>query len=137
MRQDAVRYINQVIMRQAAKLRYRVASVAPSTVQDLVSSTSLVVWSGESHNTIFNDAAVNHAFRALHDALHLKTGLDFSPAAEIELGRIQASQYDSDLMRELVYCEVSMQAAYHLENGVFVPDQCSFTEKYLKNVLKF
>lgn len=137
MRQDAVRYINQMIMRQASKLEYRVADQAPNAIESLINSTSLVVWSGESNNTIFNDPAVNHAFRALHDALHLKTGLDFSPQAEIELGRIQASQYDSDLIRELVFCEVSLQAAYHLENGVFVPDQRSFTENYLKNVLKF
>jgi len=133
MNQDMTRYVNGLIMRQAALVSYRVSANAPSTEVDLyaMASGSLVIWSGESDNTIFDDATVNWGFRAIHDALHLATGLGFSPDHEVELARIQASQYDSTLMQELVFCEVGMQAAYFKKNGVFVPDQKAFTMAHL------
>jgi hypothetical protein len=134
MRQDALKYINQTILRQASRLDYIVKDAAPSTEVELFNSPSLIVWSGQSDKTVFQDETVNFAFRALHDALHLKTGLNFTHDAEIELGRIQASKYDSDLLRELVFCEVSIQAMYHKETGLFLQDQASFTENFLKNV---
>jgi len=112
---------------QASKLQYRVADLAPNSFQDLKASSGLVIWSGESDKTIWNDKSVNWAFRALHDALHLKTGIGFSPADEIELGRIQAAQYDSRLMQDLVYIEVSGQAEHYLKTGRFVSDQIEFT----------
>jgi hypothetical protein len=99
--------------------------VAPNSALDLFTGPSLVVWSGASEHTIFGDARVNWAFRALHDALHLKTGLGFSPEEEIELGRIQANQY-SGLMADLVYIEVAKQAEYYLKSGLFVTDQVLF-----------
>jgi hypothetical protein len=134
MRQDAIDYINATILRQAQRLTYNVSSVAPNTERDLFNESGLVVWSGASDSTIYRDASVNWAFRALHDALHLKTKLDFSPLAEIELGRIQASLYDSDLMRELMYCEVSLQASHFETTGSFVLNQVEFTLKHLSKV---
>jgi hypothetical protein len=134
MKQDAIRYINQTILKQASKLNYTVKSEAPSTEVDLFNSPSLIVWSGQSDKTVFQNETVNWAFRALHDALHLKTKLNFTHDAEIELGHIQASKYDSDLLRELVFCEVSMQAMYHKETGLFLQDQASFTENFLKKI---
>ena len=127
------KHINNLILRQASKLQYTVADRAPQTQLELFTAPSLVIWSGESDNTIFNDKIVNYAFRALHDALHLKTRIGFSPKEEIELGRIQANQY-TGLMADLVYCEVSEQAAYYLKNGIFVKDQVSFTKEYLKKL---
>lgn len=134
MNQDAVRFVNGLILRQANKLTYRVADLAPSTEVELFTTPSLVIWSGASEGTIYGDAAVNWAFRALHDTLHLRTRMDFSVDAEIELGRIQASQYDSDLMRELVFAEVSLQAAYFKKHGTFVPDQAAFTMAHLEKM---
>lgn len=134
MNQDAVRFVNGLILRQAAKLTYRVADLAPSTERDLFNTSGLVIWSGASEGTIYGDASVNWGFRALHDALHLKTRMDFSVDAEIELGRIQASQYESDLMRELVFAEVAGQAAYYKQNGVFVSDQATFTMAHLEKM---
>lgn len=125
-------YINQTIMRQASKLTYTVSALAPSNESDLFNATSLVIWSGASDQTIFQDPKVNYAFRALHDSLHLKTRLGFSVEAEIELGRIQASQYESDLMRELIFCQVSMQASHYKTTGQFVVDDFGFTMQYLK-----
>lgn len=127
------REFNSLILKQAARVQYRVADLAPGVESELFSraGSELVIWSGASENTIWNDKRVNWGFRALHDALHLKTGLGFSPAAEIELGRIQASQY-SGLLADLVYIEVAGQAEYFLKTGRFVLDQVEFTLAELK-----
>jgi hypothetical protein len=111
--------------------RHEVKDIAPSTEIELFNSPSLVIWSGASEGTIWNDARVNWSFRALHDALHLKVGIGFSPLEEIELGRIQASRY-SGLLADLVYCEVAGQAEHYLKTGQFVIDQVEFTLNYLK-----
>lgn len=124
-------YINNLILNTAP--RHTVADRAPSTVGELFSQPTLVVWSGASDNTIFKDPIVNYAFRALHDQLHLKTRIGFTPAEEIELGRIQANQY-TGLMADLVYVEVAKQAEYYLKNGIFVPDQVEFTKLELKKM---
>lgn len=126
-----MRDINNKILKLAPK--HQVADLAPSTELELFNSPSLVVWSGASDNTIFGDARVNYAFRALHDALHLKTRRDFSPDSEIELGRIQANQF-SGLMADLIYVEVSLQAKYYKETGLFVADQVSFDLCELKKL---
>jgi hypothetical protein len=118
------RELNNLILNSAPQ--HEVRDVAPSTFQDLLASTGLVIWSGESDHTIFGDARVNWAFRALHDSLHLKIQLDFSPRAEIELGRIQANQY-SGLMADLVYIETAGQAEHYLKTGRFVLNQVEFT----------
>lgn len=126
-----IREVNYKILSDAAKIRYAVNSYAPSTETALFTSTSLVIWDGESNNTVFDDKCVNWAFRALHDSLHLKTRLGFSPKEEIELGRIQASKYDG-LIADLIYIEVAGQAEYYLNNGIFCPDQRLFTLNQLK-----
>lgn len=133
MKQSMIQYINQTIMHEASKISYRVSDIAPGNETDLFNQGStIVVWSGSSDNTIFGDKRVNCAFRALHDALHIRTGLGFTHTEEYELGRIQASQYDSDLMSTLVYCEVVCQAKYNEETGLFVPDQLAFTNDCMK-----
>lgn len=133
MKLDAVRYINNEILRRASNLRYSVSELAPSTFQDLYNSTSLIVWNGESNNTVFGDSKVNYAFRALHDQLHLETGLGFTVDQEIELGRIQANQFNG-LLADLVYSEVSGQAEYYKINGIFIKEQKQYAEKYLINL---
>ena len=128
---DLIKYVNQEILRKALNLKYTVADLAPQTEIELFNSSSLVIWSGASDNTIYGDCKVNWAFRALHDALHLKTRFNFDVDSEIELGRLQACQFDSDLMRELIFCEVSLQAAHFKKTGHFVNDQVSFTKQHL------
>lgn len=131
---------NNLILKQAAAVKYTVAEQAPNTFADLIQAPTLVIWSGESDKTVWNDKTVNWAFRALHDTLHLETGLGFSPQDEIELGRIQASQYDSQLLQDLVYIEVSGQAEHYLKTGQFVADQVEFAKNNLKKLgynLKF
>lgn len=125
--------VNSRIMRDASKLDYIVKADAPNRVQDLKSTRQLVVWSGASDYTVFADPTVNWAFRALHDALHIQSGLGFTIPEEIELGRIQASLYDG-LLADLVYLEVSGQAEYFARHGEFVTDQVSFTLNGLRSL---
>lgn len=122
----AIKYINNEILKQASLLNYIVADVAPSTESDLFSSTGLVVWSGASDNTVYQDAIVNYAFRAIHDHAHKLTGLGFTIKHEIELGCIQAAKQSSDLMADLFYYEIAGQALYYKQNGVFVADQLTY-----------
>lgn len=122
---------NNLILSQAEKLRYSVAPLAPNSERELFNNRSLVIWNGQSNNTIWNDPKVNFAFRALHDKLHLDTRLDFSVPAEIELGRIQANQY-SGMLSDLIYCEVALQAKHFEATGNFVTEQVSFTLANLK-----
>lgn len=133
---QAIRYINETILREAKKLSYIVKDSAPSNDIDLFNAPSLVIWSGASDKTIFGDCTVNYAFRAIHDTLHIETGLQLNVESEIELGRIQANRCTSDLMAELTYIEVAGQALYFKEHGMFPVDQVSFTmariNKYLK-----
>ena len=131
--QGFINYINNKIMIDASKLSYIIKDTAPSDEKSLFNSTSLVVWNGASNHTIFGDASVNWAFRALHDDLHLKTRLNFSPIQEIELGRIQASKYKG-IFADLVYIEVAGQAEYYLKHGIFVKDQVQFTVDALNNL---
>lgn len=136
MKQDLIHYLNNIILKQASKLRYEARELAPSTESELFAyrGSQLVVWSGASDNTIFQDETVNWAFRALHDALHIKTQYNFTPDAEIALGRLQASQY-SGIIADIVYCEVAGQAEYYKKNGVFVTDQVGFTNDFLKKAV--
>jgi len=127
----AQNYINSSILKASKHLKYTVSTNAPSSYASLIQCPSLVIWNGESDQTIFNDSSVNYAFRAIHDQAHKTYRINFNPINEIELGRIQASLFNSDLLRELVYCEIAEQAKYYLKNGVFVPDQKSFTLSYL------
>ncbi len=128
--QNQIRYINQVILSDASKLNYIVKENAPSDEAGLFNESSLVIWSGASDKTIFGCPKVNHAFRALHDALHLETRMNFSVESEIELGRIQASKYSSQLIQDLIYCEVSLQAMHYRDTGNFVSNQVEFTHNF-------
>jgi hypothetical protein len=127
-----VKALNQEVLNQARGLEYIVKDVAPSTEAGLFNQPSLVVWAGASENTIYKDAQVNWAFRAVHDALHLKTRLGFTPQEEIEMGRIQASKIGSDLIAKLFYIEIAGQAEFYLKTGQFVQDQVKFTMDQLK-----
>lgn len=133
-----ISYVNNIIQSEVKGLKYIIKADAPSTMHDLVNQgyrSDLIVWNGASDNTIYQDASINYMFRALHDKLHLQTGIDFSVDAEIAIGKIQAAKYASqckELFADLVYAETTGQATYYKINGVFVPDQISFTKHFLK-----
>ena len=125
--------LKQVILNQASRIRYTVKDHAPSDIHSVLGQGELVIWSGESDRTIWNDPKVNHAFRALHDAAHIESGLGFSVPEEIELARTQAARYDG-ILSDLIYVEVAGQAMEYLKTGQFVKDQVSFTLNALKGM---
>lgn len=122
--------LGALLIRTAPK--HKVRDNAPNTIQGLSQAQGLIIWSGASENSIWGSKQANWAFRALHDALHLKTGMGFTVDEEIELGRIQASMY-SGLLADLVFCEVSAQALHYKITGKFVENQVEFTKAFLKN----
>lgn len=126
--------INSTILKQASKLRFQVADSAPSTIAEVKSAGTLTVWSGGSEATIFDDARVNWAFRAIHDAMHIATRLGFTIAEEIELARIHAAEQSSGLMADLVYTEVAGQAIELEATKSFIANQRLFTLTKLKQL---
>lgn len=129
-----IHYINNKIIRSSRDLSYQVSDFAPSTFQDLKNESSLVIWSGASDNTIFQDKTVNWASRALHDTQHLVTGLNFDPMQEIELGRVQAASFGAkcdQLMADLIYVQIAEQTKYYVSNRDFVPNDFDFTMNHL------
>ena len=91
---------------------------------------SLPVYDGASDNTIYSCNAVNYAFRAWHDALHIIHGLGFTPEEEKQIGLLQmqamvnygASHQDA----MLVYLDVCAQVDYYKLHGEFVYNQQDF-----------
>lgn len=133
LRLDLIQYLNQQVLTKASKLRYRVSEQAPSTFAELTATPSLVVWSGASDGTIFQDPTVNWAFRAIHDTIHVQTGLRFEFEHELELGRIQASQFDSEIIQRLIYIETAGQSIHFKTHGYFPIKQAEFTtNEFLK-----
>ncbi len=117
---------------------YTAADVAPATAAELLgpgSSGGLVVWAGASGNTIFGAPAVNWQFRAWHDSVHIASGLGFTHAEEVELGRRQAAriaQLSGDRLAELVWLEVAGQALEHARTGSYISNQVAWTLAQLR-----
>ncbi len=130
---DFANYLNHSILKAASSIKYRVADLASNTEADLFNHKTLVIWSGASDNTLWNDKQVNWAFRAIHDACHLKSGLGFSVADEVTLGDYQSSLVACPYIRAITQCEITEQALYYKQNGVFVADQVAFTKSILQN----
>jgi hypothetical protein len=128
--------LNNIILNEASKIDYIVKPNAPSNEIDLHGCGQLVIWSGASDNTIYGDAMVNHAIRAIHDTTHLRTGLGFGHADEIELGRINALQFEKygTIFADIIYTEVARQAAYHKDTGLFVVEPMAFLKQYVKGL---
>lgn len=114
---------------------------APATYDELDVTHSehgrIVVWTGASESTIFDDAETNWAFRAWHDAAHLRHALPFTIEGETTTAYIQASDLvgeygDSDDVLEMVallLCEVIGQVEHVNATGAFPADQCAFARR--------
>lgn len=98
----------------------------------------LPVFDGASEHTIYRDPKVNHAFRAWHDACHLREGgYDFSPAGEAQACALQCRdilnlwpQAPRALLR-IVEAEVTGQVEYFVRHGQFPADQEAFINSLL------
>lgn len=107
--------------------------VAPDTLESLIraSVSPMVVYDGGSENTIYGDTKVNHAFRAWHDALHIKLNAPFTREGEtlvgLEQARILGGSYS-----EIVMAEVVGQVEYFEKYRDFPSNQVEFCINYLK-----
>ncbi len=106
--------------------------LAPDTYESLARHSGImVVWSGGSDNTIYGDARVNHAFRAWHDALHIKLNVGFDLQGETRVALEQARILGGP-WAEIIMAEVVGQAEYFAKHGEFPKNQVEFIVNYLK-----
>lgn len=118
-----------------------VADIAPNTLDEVNASMAtgrLTVYAGNSDQTIFGDAKVNHAFRAWHDHAHWRGQYDFTQAGEYNTFLLQVIDMQElcpdfcELWFKLLDCEVNKQVEYYINTGQFVTDQLNFTKGILK-----
>jgi len=86
-------------------------------------------------NNIFGDIETNIAFRAWHDSIHLELneGFEYFSEAIVAFKQMNELPLDWVFERNLIYCEVIGQAAYHRNTGNFVEDQREFTINFLES----
>lgn len=116
--------------------RYEVKDAAPSTLIEVIrafkETNKLIIWSGGSENTIYQDRTVNWMFRAWHDHCHIILNQDFTLDGETNTGLYQMSKVGDKLAR-IIEIEVIDQVKYNLNNnGLFVVDQVQFTIDRMK-----
>jgi hypothetical protein len=103
----------------------------------------VVVWTGASGGTIFDDQETNWAFRAWHDATHIRHALPFTPEGEAATAYVQAADLvaeygdDTDVveMVALLFCEVIGQVAHVTKTGAFPADQMAFARRNWRKYL--
>lgn len=124
--------LNELIREKASRLVYNVSDIAPGTFEQLqeCSLGTLVVFQGGSDSTIYGDSSINHAFRAIHDSMHLRFNLPFTFEGEKELGRITASLFDG-LIADIVYADIVGQVEYFRDHLDFPVNQEQFIRQYL------
>lgn len=99
------------------------------------SHKKIVVWCGESDNTIFGEPHINHFFRAWHEYVHITKNQNFSFLGEslvcaMQCGMLPNSWY---LERELIYIEIVAQNQFYSVNKKFVENQRHFCISYMIN----
>jgi hypothetical protein len=126
--------LNSKIIKLAPK--FEAKDFAPDTFQKLkeCSISGLVVWAGASDQTIYGDAKVNYAFRAWHDALHLKLNAPFTDQGERIVALEQARLIGADKLGDIIMGEVVGQAEYFAKTGQFPVNQYEFIVNYLKGL---
>ncbi len=131
--------------------RHHVTPNAPSTWDELrewndthiVGVHSMPIWDGASDKTIWSTPAMNAAFRAWHDAIHLYHGLSFEFYDELEAARKQSGMVRkemgglwADKAAAVVWAETAGQTIYYRKHGEFPVDQRAFVLKYLDDPFK-
>ena len=121
--------LEAALMREVARLDLRPAPTpdAPASLADLLSlnprAGRIPVWSGASTWTIWSAPAVNWAYRAWHDSIHWRLGVEFDPAGELAVAR--ASLYIAPTARDraILWAETWGQVAALARSGSFPEDQ--------------
>lgn len=101
------------------------------------------VWSGGCDHTIYPTPAINHAFRAWHDACHLEGHYNFSLEGEratcaLQCGQLRMAlcEYNSAMVEyfcTVLDAEIIGQALYYERHGLFPLDQAAFVGAYLED----
>lgn len=122
--------LNAAILAMAPS--FTVSDHAPATMQELAQCERLIVWAGGSDHTIYADRAVNWAFRAWHDSVHLRYAFPFDIAGETLTCEMQILQLRQrwpsmpERWARIIRAEIIGQAL-HLERfGQFPTDQYAF-----------
>ena len=105
----------------------------------IVGIDSMPVSDAFSDRTIYRAPAVNYAFRAWHDALHLHYGLNTSTYDELEVAakhkRALAGEvgcFTAEAQR-ILWADTAGQTFYHKRHGRFPANQRGFVLAHLKN----
>lgn len=128
-----IKSLNNIILSKAQRLTYSVADAAPSTLGELQQG-SLIVWSGASDHTIYQDASVNHAFRAWHDSWHKRLDAPFNAHGELLVAQAQCLEVNSSVVSEFIMVEIMGQLEYYQQHGSFPVNQQAFFEAYMRGV---
>lgn len=131
-RYQASRELETFILASAP--RHHACPDAPSTFTALQAasvSDSLPVYDGGCDGTIYSAPAINHAFRAWHDSMHLNLSAQFNATGELDLTLAQCQQVaDAGLSREdcaALFFDVWGQFRYsQYHAGEFPVDQSAF-----------
>ena len=123
---------------------WTVSDDAPETFDELVKVSEqrgqIVVWNGESDNTIFGEPEFNWAFRAWHDSAHIRTGAGFTLDGE----KMACEQQIEDMFQrygkserterwaQMIRIEVIGQAVHFEQTGDFPDDQVAFMNDMLE-----
>ena len=116
--------------------KYAQAPTLEALQGELNATKRLVIYGGDSDNTIFDDEGINHCFRAWHDWHHAMGGHDFTLQGEIDTAYAQARDLvklygrtsQTVSMIELLFIEVIGHAEYYATTGNFPANQRAFAE---------
>lgn len=92
----------------------------------------MLVFDGASENTIYGDPRVNHAFRAWHDACHIRARAGFDLAGEMRTCDRQIAEFYAAFpsapkeIADLLRAEIIGQAEYFAVTGAFPVNQKAF-----------
>jgi hypothetical protein len=127
--------LNRLVLAQASRVKWRASNNAPETFAALRQAYSTLghipVSTVGSETSIYGDAGVNMAFRAWHDAIHLRHGLSFAPEDEIEVAHIQCASVGIARDKALLWAGVAGQVRYFEAFGEFPTDQTAFVLDYV------
>ena len=131
------------LIERLAPAGFKVSSLAPDTwtkTQASFATAGIVtVWNGASESTLYSKPAVNFAFRAWHDSIHLKHGNDFSLRGEELTADRQIEQAwnattDKSLRQfcqDVLTFEIVEQARLAVYTGEFLENQLASGLQYL------
>lgn len=123
-------------------------SQAPQSLGDLIRWTGhgnlpgidpLPVSGDFCEHTIWSRRSINYAFRAWHDALHIRHNLGFDFDSEIQVARIHQSKLTGQLgvferdAKRLLWADTAGQSLYFERWGEFPVNQRHFAEAFLVN----